>query len=115
MSLPEPVDAFDDLTTALTSLASADIGQTTYQDSTAETGTHYFQALRITAMCEELHMANTGSSDSLTPERRAELRARLQERLKNWTPSPVAEWAPYDDAIRYLIIATLEEPNWIYR
>jgi hypothetical protein len=63
---------------------------------------------RIVDVCEALHMAGNGSSDPLPPEQRRALIKKLMARLQDWGPSPKFS-RRYDDAIRDLIWATIQE------
>jgi hypothetical protein len=63
---------------------------------------------RIVDICETLHMAGNGSGDGLAPTLRASLIGKLKARLDGWHKSPKFS-ERYDNAIRELIEATLEE------
>jgi hypothetical protein len=65
--------------------------------------------MSLLALCEALHMAKTGAADGYLNQEQVERSlAGLTERLKNWLPSP-AFTARYDNAVRALIVATLQE------
>lgn len=58
--------------------------------------------------CAETHMHLNNSGPRMSDEVIAETAKWLSERLANWVPSkPASE--KYDDAVRYLIVATLQE------
>lgn len=67
---------------------------------------HYHH--QILAACEQLHMNHTGASDTLTQDQRFVLIGWLKYRLSVWADSPPFT-QQYDDAVRYLIMTTLDD------
>ena len=65
--------------------------------------------LEILPICLGLHMAHTGSSDPLPEEDKASHVAWLRQRLAEWQPTAHAQWGRFDEAVKALIMATLDE------
>jgi hypothetical protein len=61
----------------------------------------------ILAICEKLHMSQSGAGDRLTKEETLDLKTWLNERLIDWHDTPQS--ALYDNVVRTLIIATIQE------
>ena len=75
----------------------------------------YRYHMKITGVCEALHMGVTGAADRLDADERERLMAWLHWRLDHWEPSPtnITRGNPntmdHDQAIRMLIDTTLAE------
>ena len=65
--------------------------------------------LEILPVCLGLHMAHTGSADPLPSEDKARHVAWLRQRLADWQPTPHAKWERFDETVKTLIMATLDE------
>lgn len=68
---------------------------------------NYFRT-GLYALCEKLHMHTTGSGDWVEPSEVGKISTYLTDRLENWKPGRDAS-APFDDAVRALVMATLAE------
>lgn len=67
-----------------------------------------FFAMGLAKICEALHMAWTGSGESVSDEWRIAAITYLRKRLNNWSP-PHAGNGRYDDAYAALVRATIAE------
>lgn len=63
-------------------------------------------------VCAEIHADNTGASDPLSEERRAQLMSYLELRVDTWKEQTVKEWEAYDNVVRALCYVTLAEQSW---
>lgn len=70
--------------------------------------------MKIFEICEQLHMAVTGAGDPIDPDQARTMVEFLEARLMNWRPSLTVDSTHYDDAVRILIRAVLDEcdPSW---
>lgn len=63
----------------------------------------------LLVICESLHMDHTGASDPLLPTDKEKYIKILKLALDSWQESALSEL--YDNCVRLLIMATLEEIN----
>ena len=61
------------------------------------------------AICEMLHMSRFGSADPIHPEEVEQLIAYLKKRIEEWTPSGNTSWKRFDDAVKEVVLAAIEE------
>lgn len=59
--------------------------------------------------CLWLRMAKTGAGDPLSPDAVEAMLQALEARLAAWTPSYSPTVAKFDEAVRQLVIATIDE------
>jgi len=59
--------------------------------------------------CVALHMSGSGVTDLLSDEDEAGMLAWLRERLDRWTPTPCEKWRRFDDAVKALVEAAVDE------
>lgn len=60
-------------------------------------------------ICLDLRMAHNGSADPIPAKETAEALAYLRERLAAWRPSPLPSGARFDECVRQLVLATIDE------
>ena len=63
----------------------------------------------LLSACLGLRMAHTGAREPYLPEHAASRIAALKLRLQEWEPSYDPKRAAFDEAVRQLILATLNE------
>lgn len=60
-------------------------------------------------LCQHLHTSLWGAAEPWSAEDRARVVAYLKQRLRDWQPSASFKWALFDEAVRMLIVSTLNE------
>ena len=63
----------------------------------------------LPSLCLDLRMAYNGSADPFSEEEKCAALAYLKRRLAEWKPTVWPPSAKFDEAVRQLVIATIEE------